>query len=47
MTNHGGFGFVNRKAVLVTSGSLKKVLHPLLRVAFVPLRDLPPIAACS
>jgi hypothetical protein len=47
LTDQGGFGFVNREAVLVTSGSLKKVLHPILRVAFVPLRDLPPMPACS
>lgn len=47
LTDHGGFGFVDRNAVLVTSGSLKKVLHPILRVMFVRLRDLPPMPACS
>jgi hypothetical protein len=47
VSDQGGFGFVNRKAVLVTSGPAKKVLHPVLRVAFVPLRDLPPMPACS
>jgi hypothetical protein len=47
VSDQGGFGLVNRKVVLVTSGPAKKVLHPIVRVAFVPLRDLPPMPACS
>ena len=38
---------VDSTALLVTYGPTKKVLHPVLRMAFVPLRDLPPIPACS
>lgn len=42
-----GFVFVNSDALLVAYGGGKKVLHPIVRMAFVPLRDLPPIPACS
>jgi hypothetical protein len=42
-----GFAFVNSAALLVAYGGGKKVLHPILRMSFVPLRNLPPIPACS
>jgi hypothetical protein len=42
-----GFVYVNSVALLVVYGGGKKVLHPILRMAFVPLRDLPPMPACS
>ena len=41
-----GFVYVNSAALLVVYGGGKKVLHPILRMAFVPLRDLPPMPAC-
>jgi hypothetical protein len=47
VSTHGGSALVNSTALLVTYGPTKKVLHPRLRVALVPLRDLPPIAPCS
>jgi hypothetical protein len=43
----GGSVFVNRTDLLLVHGSAKKVLHPILRMAFVPLRGLPPVPACS
>jgi hypothetical protein len=46
LSTHGGLALVNSTALLVTYGPTKKALHPRLRVALVPLRDLPPIAAC-
>lgn len=42
-----GSVFVNSSSLLVLYGTTKKVLHPILRMAFVPLRDLPPMPACS
>jgi hypothetical protein len=43
-----GFVYVNSAALLVVyGGNGKKVLHPILRMSFVPLRDLPPVPACS
>ncbi len=45
--NRGGWTEVDKTALLVVSGPTKKVLHPVLRVAFVPLRKLPPLPACS
>jgi hypothetical protein len=42
----GGFVYVDPTAVLVAYGGGKKVLHPLLRMAFVRQRDLPPMPAC-
>jgi hypothetical protein len=42
-----GSVFVDPTAVLVVYGTTKKVLHPILPTAFVPLRDLPPMPACS
>ena len=47
VSNRGGFSFVSATSLLVTYGPTKKVLHPVLRIAFVPLRDLPPMPACS
>lgn len=47
VSTQGGSALVNSTALLVTHGPTKKALHPRLRVALVPLRDLPPIAACS
>jgi hypothetical protein len=41
-----GFVFVNSAALLVAYGGGKKVLHPILRMAFVPLRVLPPMPGC-
>jgi hypothetical protein len=43
---HGGSVFVNSRTLLVVYGPTKKVLHPILRVAFVRLRELPPMPAC-
>jgi len=43
----GGSAMVSDTALLVTQGPKKKVLHPILRMALVPLRDLPPMPACS
>jgi hypothetical protein len=42
----GGWTQVDSTTLLVVSGSPKKVLHPRLRIAFVPLSRLPPIPAC-
>ncbi len=47
VSTHGGSAMVDSTALLVTYGPTKKVLHPVLRMAFVPLRDLPPMPACS
>lgn len=46
VATHGGSVFVNSAALLVVYGPTKKVLHPILRVAFVRLRELPPMPAC-
>lgn len=46
VSNRGGWTYVNDRALLVVYGPSRKVLHPRLRVAFVPLRDLPRIPAC-
>ena len=42
-----GSVFVSSDALLLVYGTTEKVLHPILRMAFVPLRDLPPMGACS
>jgi hypothetical protein len=47
LTNRGGFAWVNSAALLVVYGPTKKVLHPILRMSFVRLRDLPPMPACA
>jgi hypothetical protein len=44
---HGGVVYVNAGALLVAYGPRKKVLHPLLRMSYVPLHDLPRMPACS
>jgi hypothetical protein len=41
-----GFVYVDSAALLVVYGGGKKVLHPILRMSFVPLTDLPPMPAC-
>jgi hypothetical protein len=45
--NHGGLVYVDPTALLVSQGPTKKVLHPVVHVAFVRLRDLPRMPACS
>jgi hypothetical protein len=48
VSRRGGLVFVNRADLLLVHGPPpKKVLHPILRMAFVPLRDLPRMPACS
>jgi hypothetical protein len=47
VSGNGGSVMVSSTALLVTHGPQKKVLHPVLRMAFVPLRDLPPMPACT
>lgn len=47
VSRNGGSVFVNSRGLLVVHGPLKKVLHAKLRMSFVPLRDLPPMPACS
>jgi hypothetical protein len=47
VSKNGGSVFVNATSVLVVHGPTKKVLHPILRMSFVALRDLPPMPACS
>jgi hypothetical protein len=47
VSRRGGWALVNPNALLVVYGTTKKVLHPILRIAFVPLRDLPPMPPCS
>jgi hypothetical protein len=42
-----GFVYVNSTALLVVYGGGKKVLHPILRMSFVRLKDLPPMPACA
>ena len=42
-----GSVFVDSTALLVVYGTTKKVLHPILPTALVPLRDLPPLPACA
>lgn len=46
VSTHGGLALVNSTALLVTYAPSKKVLHPVLRMALVRLRDVPPIPAC-
>ena len=49
VSKDGGFVYVNSNALLVAYGNshARKVLHPIVRMAFVPLRDLPPMPACA
>jgi hypothetical protein len=47
VSRNGGSVFVNSTSLLVVHGPAKKVLHAKLRTVFVPLRDLPPMPACS
>lgn len=47
VSRNGGSVFVNSTSLLVVHGPAKKVLHAKLRMVFVPLRDLPPMPACS
>jgi hypothetical protein len=47
VSTHGGSALVDSTDLLVTYGPTKKARHPLLRMSFVRLRDLPPMPACS
>jgi len=47
VSTHGGSALVDSTNLLVTYGPTKKARHPLLRMSFVRLRDLPPMPACS
>jgi hypothetical protein len=44
---HGGWTRVNARALLVLYATGAKALHARAPIAFVPLRDLPPMPACS
>jgi hypothetical protein len=46
ITGHGGYTEVDRTALLVTYTKASKALEAPARVAFIPLRDLPPMPAC-
>ena len=46
VSTNGGSAFVDSRTLLVVHGPRRKVLHAILRMALVPLRDLPPIPAC-
>lgn len=46
VSNGGGLVYVNATSLLVAHGPTKKVLHPVLRMSFVPLQALPPMPAC-
>jgi hypothetical protein len=47
VARHGGWTILDDTALLVVFGSTRKVIHPRLRVAYVPLRRLPPLPACA
>jgi hypothetical protein len=47
VSTHGGSALIDSTDLLVTYGPTKKALHPLLRMSFLPLHDLPPMPACS
>jgi hypothetical protein len=47
VSTNGGLAFVSGRSLLVTHGPRKKVLHAILRMSVVRLRDLPPMPACS
>jgi hypothetical protein len=47
VSRNGGSVFVNSTSLLVVHGPAKKVLHPILKMSLVPLRELPPMPACS
>lgn len=47
VSDHLGSVFVDSRALLVVYGTTKKALHPILRMAYVHLRDLPPMPACA
>jgi hypothetical protein len=47
VSTNGGLAFVSGTSLLVTHGPRRKVLHAILRMSFVRLRDLPPMPACS
>jgi len=46
ITGHGGYTEVDRTSLLVTYAKSSKALDAPARMAFVPLRDLPPLPAC-
>jgi hypothetical protein len=47
VTAHGGWTRLDSKSLLVLYATDSKALDAVARVAFVPLRDLPPIPSCS
>ncbi len=47
ISDHGGWTRLDDTALLVVYASRHKALHPLERIAFVRLRDLPPLPPCS
>lgn len=46
VSDHLGSVYADSRALLVVHGTTKKVLHPVLHMSFVPLRELPPMPAC-
>ena len=46
VSTNGGSAFVNSTTLLVVHGPRRKVLHAILRMALVRLRDLPAMPAC-
>ena len=46
ITGHGGYTEVDGTSLLVTYAKASKALEAPARMAFVPLRDLPPLPAC-
>jgi hypothetical protein len=47
VAGHGGWIQVDGTTLLVAAGSPKKAVHPRLRIALVPLSQLPPMPACD
>jgi hypothetical protein len=47
ISGRGGYVDVDRTSLLVAYSSRVKELHPILKIAFVPLHDLPPMPACA
>ncbi len=47
VSRRGGWTLVDSSTLLVVYGARRKVLHPHLRVAVVPLRKLPPLPSCA
>jgi hypothetical protein len=47
ITDHGGWTRVDRTSLLVLFATGGKQIHAVAPIAFVPLRELPPMPACS